>query len=173
MTLETARATRLSREAMEYRIKRDVLLAQYPELADDEQALLDTLEGLTNVHEQLAAMLRSAVTDEALAHGLHEYQAKLADRKSSLIARAQRKRRIALHYMEDLNLKNLVVPDMTVTRKNVPPSVIITEPEKIPEHLMRVKREPDKTLIKEAIANGESVPGAEMSNGSETLQIKV
>jgi hypothetical protein len=163
----------LHREAQDYRILRERLLEQMPELANDPDCLLDTLDGATNVKEQLAALIRSALQDEALVDGLHEYEAKLADRKCSLKARALRKRRIALSYMSELNLKNITAPDLTVTRKAVPPLVLITTEADIPDQFMRIKREPDKTAIRQALTNGESVPGCTMSNGSETLQVKI
>jgi hypothetical protein len=36
----------------------------------DEQTLRDTLEGITDLHEMIAAVIRSAVVDEALHSGL-------------------------------------------------------------------------------------------------------
>ena len=36
----------------------------------DEEILADTLEGITNLHEMVAAVIRSALVDEALCTGL-------------------------------------------------------------------------------------------------------
>ena len=36
----------------------------------DEETLADTLEGMTTLHELLAGLIRSALTEEALAEGL-------------------------------------------------------------------------------------------------------
>ena len=51
---------------------RQRLLDEYPNL--DDETIRDTLEGITNVHEMIAAVIRSALVDEALesgfAHGL-------------------------------------------------------------------------------------------------------
>lgn len=163
--LDAAKATFL--------VIRTKLLEQMPELADDPECLLDTLEGITDLHDQLAALVRSAVNDEMLAGGIDEHMSKLQERKSALKDRARRKRQIALHHMEDLSIKKLVAPDLTVTRKLVPPSVIITDEAQIPDRLMRVKREPDKTAIKSELQMGSIVPGATLSNGSETLQVKI
>ena len=165
--------TPLATSAHLYRTLKDRLLQDMPELADDEECLLDTLEGLTNTKEQIASLLRSALNEEALAKGLGDYLQKLTDRKSALDARAKKKRSIALHYMADLGMKNITEPDMTVTRKATPPSVIVSSEESIPDLYVRIKREPDKAAIRAALSLGKDVPGCSLSNGGETLQIKI
>lgn len=163
--LEAARVT--------HTILRDKLLEQMPELSDDRECLLDTLEGLTDFQDQLAALARSAASDEAMLEGLTQYQVKLADRRSAIAARMATKRRIVLHYMEDAGIKKITKPDITISRRAIAPSVIITDESKIPSEYLRTKFEPDKTKIKEALKDGEPVPGAILSNGSETLALKI
>ena len=61
-------------ELPRYRLLKQRLVAEYPDL--DDETLADTLEGITDLHEMIAAVIRSALVDEALHAGL-----RVADRR--------------------------------------------------------------------------------------------
>src|SRR4051794_5155836 len=61
-----------------YRLLRDHLLGQIPHL--DEETLADTLEGITDLRELLAELVRSALEDEALSYGLSTRLAEMKGR---------------------------------------------------------------------------------------------
>ena len=52
------------------------------------------------------------------------------------------------------------------------PAVVIFDETALPESCVRVKREPNKTEIRKMLSEGQSVPGAALSNGGETLTVR-
>jgi len=58
----------LRAEAQIYNCLLQKVINQYLDL--DDETIRDTLEGITNLHEMIATVIRSALVDEALLAGL-------------------------------------------------------------------------------------------------------
>ena len=101
--------------AITYRTVRDRIRIEDPHI--DEQTLANTVEGLTDLHEIITAIIRSALADEALATGIAEMQ----ERLDRLQDRASKRRQIAKDVMVELDLKKITAPDFSVsTRPGLP-----------------------------------------------------
>lgn len=161
----------LSAETTKHLLLRQRLLEAYPEA--DEDTLHDTLEGITNLHEMIAAVIRSALVDEALQAGLRTRLQEMRRRLDRLEARSAKKRELALEAMAEAGLKRLEQPDFTAfTRAGLPGLIIVSE-ETIPVHYW-VPQPPklDRQALLSDLKRGEAIPGAELSNPKPVLSVR-
>lgn len=148
------------------------LLELYPDL--DEQTLADTLEGATNLKEALAALLRSALEDEGLAKGLRTLLEAMKSRLFRLEGRAVSKRIVVLEAMQKADIRKFIEPDFTASLRMAPPSVLVLNEAEIPaEFLVPQPPKIDRRGLLQALSGGESIPGAVLSNGHQTLSVRM
>ena len=121
----------LSIATMTYLQLRERISGIYPQ-ADDE-TLRDTLEGITDLHEMIAAVIRSALVDEALHAGLRFRVDDMRERLSRLELRASKKRQLALEAMTEVGLSKLEQPDFTASARAGSPALMVIAEERIPE----------------------------------------
>lgn len=148
------------------------LLEVFPQLAEDEELFKDTLEGNTNFIEVMDRLLSEMKDNETLAEATSTRIGKLRERQTRLVHRAQFYRALIQRLMERTGMKTVALPEAKISVVNSPDKVIITDEAAIPEKLFRVTKEPNKAAIKAAIKNGEDVPGASLSNGGTTIQVR-
>ena len=158
-------------EASKYQTLMERLLADWPTLEDDY--LLDTLEGITDLHEMIAAVIRSALVDEALQAGLRTRLEEMRQRLARLEERGAKKRQLALDVMTEVGLKKLEQPDFTASaRAGLPPLVIVAD-DVIPEPYW-VPQPPklDRQSLLADLKRGEVIPGAQLGNPKPTLAVR-
>ena len=156
----------------EYHRVREMLLASFPELAEDEQALADTLEGETGLADAAAALIRSAIDDEAYEEACAKLAADKRERAVRFGQRALKRREAALVLLQAAGLKKLEQPDFTASVAQGRGKVVITDEAALPDQFFRVSRAPNKTAVSDALKDGQTVPGALMSNGEPTLTVR-
>ena len=120
----------LSFATINYRSVRDRIQSEDPQI--DEQTLADTVEGLTDLHEIVAAIIRSALADEALSTGLKTRVAEMQDRLERLQDRASKRRQIAKEVMVELDLKKITAPDFTVSIRPGTPALLVLDEAAVP-----------------------------------------
>lgn len=162
----------LSHSVSTYRTIRNQIVALEADL--DEETLADTLEGLTDLHEVIAAVVRAAVVDEALAEGLKGHVQLLKERGQRLSGRAAARRRIARDAMLEVELKKVTAPDFTVSLRPAPPRAIIIDETAVPYDFLKPQPPKlDKQSILDALKHGVAVPGATLSNRESILSVRV
>jgi Siphovirus Gp157 len=116
--------------AISYRTIRDRLRAEDPQI--DERTLADTVEGLTDLHEILTAIIRAALADQALATGLEGRIGEMQARRDRLQDRAAKRRQIAKDVMVELDLKKLSAPDFTASIRPGTPALMVIDEAAVP-----------------------------------------
>jgi Siphovirus Gp157 len=158
--------------AISYRTIRSRIQADDPNI--DEQTLADTVEGLTDLHEIVTAIIRSALADEALASGLKSRIAEMQDRLDRLRDRASKRRQIAKDVMIELDLKKITAPDFSVSIRPGLPSLMVIDEAAVPSiywqpSAPRLKRQELLTELKD----GAAVEGVALSNPEPVLSVRV
>ena len=110
-------------EVSKYQLFKQRLIAEHPSV--DEKTLTDTLEGITDFHEMIAAVIRSALVDEALSTGLRKRLEDMKERLARLEERGAKKRQLALEAMDEVGLKKLQQPDFTASTRPGSPSLVV------------------------------------------------
>jgi hypothetical protein len=161
----------LTFSAIHYKAVRERLAAEDPSL--DEQTLADTVEGLTDLHEILQAVIRAALADEALALGLKGRIGEMEDRLGRLQDRAAKRRQIAKEIMAELDIKKLQAADFTASIRSGLPSLVVINENEIPS-IYWEPRDPklDRVSLLADLKQGTDVQGAALSNPEPILSVR-
>jgi hypothetical protein len=139
----------------------------------DEETLRDSLERITDLHEMIAAVIRSALVDEALHSGLRSRLDDMRERLSRLELRASKKGELALEAMTEAGLSKLEPPDFTASARAGSPAPVVVAEERIPvAYWLPQSPKLDRQSILGGLKRGLEIPGAEMSNPKPVLSVR-
>ena len=161
----------LAFSATTYRAVRERIRTQDPDL--DEQTLTDTVEGLTDLHEILAAIVRAALADEALATGLKGRIAEMQERLERLQERAAKRRQVVKDTMVELDLKKLTAPDFSASVRPGMPALLVIDEAAVPS-IYWEPREPrlDRQGLLAELKQGAEITGVTLSNPEPVLSVR-
>jgi hypothetical protein len=161
----------LRHEVGYYQRLRERLLEQFPDI--DHDTIRDTLEGATSLKEVIAALIRSAMLDEALGAGLELRLEEMKARRARFEERGAKKRRLAMEAMSEVGLQKIEECDFTASTRNGSPALMVVAESVIPEAYWQPQ--PPKldrqTLLKD-LKSGTDVPGAALSNAPSVLVVR-
>ena len=161
----------INRELNTHQFLRHKLTTEYPEA--DDQTLLDTLEGLTNLNEMLAAVVRSRLDDVALIAALKSRIGDMQERVGRIERRADKKKDVVTEVMDKAGLKKLEEADFTVSLRDKTRALVVSDEKQIPRIYWKAQ-EPklDRQGLIQALKNGISIPGTALGNGGVTISVR-
>ena len=142
--------------------------------SDDADLLADMLEGSTDYHDTLSALMDAVEAEEANEKALADQIAERQGRKKAIKARIDRYRDAAGELMDEAGDKTVKLPECTLSRRAGRVSLRVTDEAAIPALYKRevVSVEIDKAALQSDLANGTPIDGAALSNGAPTLSIR-
>jgi hypothetical protein len=150
----------------------DVLRRTYPELADDEDLLLDALAGETELYEVAERIIAAELEAIVMSNAIRLRRADLSERFDRFERRIDNLRALLKSLMDAAGVERLVLPEATVSITKARESVVITDPDAVPSQLCKIIRQPDKDAIGKALRAGEAIPGAALKFGEAGLTIR-
>ncbi len=158
-------------ELTHHRYLRERLEAAFPDA--DEEALMDTLEGMTSLTDSLAELLRSSQEDQSLASALRGRMSDMQARCGRFEERARKKRELVCPVMEEAELKKLTEPDFTVSLRPARAPLMIIDEEAIPGDYWKPQpAKLDRMGLISALTNGRDIAGAVLGNPPLTISVR-
>lgn len=172
----TARTDLLPSAIVRHNELKAELLDRFAGLQNDPEALADTVEGLSNLHDVLKHIvweIRKVARDR---DAIKERQVDLLKRARALNEREERLRSLVAHGMSEGGIETLTDVEWSAGLSNAAPKLVIDDEYVIPERFwFQPQPKPlviDRVELFEAVKAGEEVPGAHLSNGGPTLTIR-
>jgi nitrogen fixation/metabolism regulation signal transduction histidine kinase len=156
------------------RLQIDNLKLVHPELLEDDETWLETLESETDFNEILTTIIRRIEDTKALVIGTKDRFEELRSRKDRFEHRVDTLRELAFKIMHAAELAKVELPEATLSlRAGAQQLIGDADPASLPDSLCKISRDLNRTAIKEALKTGQTVPGFELSNSPPSLSIRI
>ena len=146
----------------------------HPDILEDEEAWIATLESETSFEELLTTIVRRIEDTKALVIGTKDRFDELKARKDRFEHRVETLRELAFKLMQSAEIAKAELPEATLSlRAGAPQLIGDAEPDSLPDEFCKISRSIDRTKIKEALKTGMTVPGFALSNSPPSLTIRI
>ena len=151
---------------------RKELAERFPDA--DEETLRDTLEGMTDLIDMLAELIRSSLDDRAFVTALKQREADMKERRERFENRAQKKRDLVEATMERADIKTIAEADFTAGMRAGKRKVMVIDEAAISPEFWRPQAPTlDKAALSTALqANAGAVAGVMLSNPKPVLSVR-
>lgn len=142
-------------------------------IGDDEDAAADAVEGQTGLKEAVISASERLAEIEAIVAAISLRRERLGARASRLSAQSEAIRTALSAALDYAGVKKMELPSATLSLKATPPKVIVTDEASIPtEFWKRGEPKLDRGALLKALKDEREIPGAALSNGGITIQIR-
>jgi hypothetical protein len=145
----------------------------HPELLEDDDAWLASLESETDFNELLTTIVRRIEDTKALVIGTKDRFEELKSRKDRFEHRVDTLRNLLFKIMQAAEIAKLELPECTLSLRAGQPQVIGEPDITMPDEFWKYSRDLDRTKIKDALKTGKTVPGFSLSNSSPIISIRI
>lgn len=147
------------------------LMAAYPELAEDDVLLLDTIEGCCNLFEVAAKAVELKAEADAMADAIKARISDLESRKGRFSRQSDAMRKLIKGLMEAAGQTKLTLPEATISIAKGREKIVVDDVNALGQGFYRTERIADSAAIKAAIDAGETIPGVRKETGEPSLRI--
>lgn len=143
------------------------------EFVGDPELAASMVEGETGIHEAIEGAARAVFEDTGRLEGIEAMIKTLEGRRDRIKDRIEIMRAAICVAMQEAEIPKKDLGFCTVTRKPVTQSALIIDESLIPSDYWK-SQEPklDKRAVLAALKDKIEIPGAALSNGDETIQMK-
>jgi hypothetical protein len=160
LTLETEAASRLKERLRE-------------QFGDDTELLRDVIEGNFSFENLINACTEELAAIDGIITGISGAMVTLSNRKDRYERQMDTIRTAIEEAMTVSEQRKVVTPVATLSIRKGSASVRVTDEAEIPDQFW-IEQDPrlNKRKLKDALEDGENIPGAELSNGPDSLAVK-
>ena len=163
--------SRLNHELANHEYLRQLLEEKFPDI--DEETILDTLEGITDLHEMIAEVVRSRQDDLAFIAAVKARISDMQERLARLDQRVTTKKEILASVLERAGIKKITEADFTLSLRSTNPPLVVIEEKRIPEAFWKPQpAKLDRQGLLVALKDGRDVPGVALGNGGVTISVR-
>lgn len=156
------------------RLQVENLKLSHPELLEDDEAWIATLESESDFNEIMTTIVRRIEDTKALVIGTKDRFEELKARKDRFEHRVDTLRTLAFKIMQAAELAKVELPEATLSlRAGTQQLIGDADPDDLCDVYCKISRTLDRTAIKDALKDGVTVPGFELSNSPPSLTIRI
>jgi len=143
-------------------------------IAEDDPALIDTLDGETTLNERLVRLAISSNEDKAYSAACKALAEQYTDRAKRIMERHDSKRRMIAWAMQETGQAGITGPLVTLSMRMGKPRLVINEDRLSHDYMKsKVTYQPDKEAIQAAIDAGDVPEGVQIDNAEPILTVRI